>query len=169
MFFLDHLRGISLRELFVKAQTWITLMVARSGDFNPKRPGQRCGTPNLLFCWYPRCFRGGKAAGAWRWPLSTLRLGGTATPSPPYAFMAHTGTTFNGYVWWREQVRVSDRFYSALLSLSVSQYTSLPLWKLSFRNFLFSCYFLLNQNNFLGPMKVYSLRNCHTHPVTSSF
>jgi hypothetical protein len=51
-------------------------------------------------------------------------------------------------------VRVSDRFYSALLSLSMSEYTSLPSWKLSFRNFLFSCYFLLNQNNFLGPMKV---------------
>ena len=42
----------------------------------------------------------------------------------------------------------------ALVPLSVSEYTSVPLWKLSFRNLLFSCYFLLNQNNFLCPPKV---------------
>jgi hypothetical protein len=90
----------------------------------------------------------------WLDVFSTLRLGGTATSSPPYAFMAYTGTNFIGYEWWREQVRFSDKFYSALLSLSVSQYTSLPSWKLSFRNLMFSCSFLLNQNNFLGPVKV---------------
>jgi hypothetical protein len=49
---------------------------------------------------------------------------------------------------------VSDRFYSTFLPLSVSEYTSLPSWKLSFRNYLFSCFFPLNQNNFLVHMKV---------------
>jgi hypothetical protein len=58
---------------------------------SPSRPDRLCGPPSLLSNGYRGPFPGGKAAGAWSWPLQVVpksRKIGSIPPLPTYVFMA---------------------------------------------------------------------------------